>query len=544
MSSGQASPILGIDLGTTMSLACVYHDSRLQMVLTDPILKKYELPSIVANSKGGAVVGYAAKEQFKDLVYGDSVVRYPKSKMGEDYKYDFGERTLTPTQASGIILSHIREAAQAQFAFDFNKAAITVPANFGEFERRRTVEAAVQAGFDPSGVHLLDEPLAAALGLSLHRSKKQELCIVFDLGGGTLDVTLLLTQPETQELLEYGREGHKTLGGNQWDRLLARQVVWEGDKHRGTDRIVPDDFFDTSNYHLHDEVNKLKHDLCRGDAAAVAGVRYHDTDLNQTVDSRVSRDRFFQRTEYLSEACARVCQMLLDNIHQDDFKEIRKKRFRGVDFVRWGYWTDELWRKGLDWDQIDNVYLVGGGSNVPAVRNAIEQRLKKTPILCERPQDQIARGAAVYAENIREGKTMRLKTRCPHTTGYFEKGTEGKETPPNELPFHPLIRRNRKVPYTRKHTIPIEGTGNVFRIHIGQERREVSLEQEGKIVITREVVDKDKNSANQGLVVKLRPRKPNEKDELTIYVTYKQNQPLTFRMEVRGQKNIKWESGE
>ena len=463
-------PVVGIDFGTTTSTACLKTEGGYVFIKPEGDAQDSLMPSVVRFT-GAAdedhVVGLPA---IKNLSPEETrnVVQHIKREMAWDAEWDknltaeerltytFHSRSYRPAEIAGRIIRHLKRAAENHLAADFklrsqfdfdgeiNTAVITVPAQFGLKERASIVLAAkTYGGFRE--VHLLEEPVAAALGLKLHQQPGRRIVMIVDLGGGTLDVTLLCVGKNAPNggFLELGRIGDNELGGTDWDNIIARHVVSTFCSEPGIrdrliaevrrqhaeddetpppansiafeariDRLMRERADISRNFPLHGACESAK--ITLGDSNSkidnsVVRVDCRDSVLG-FIKVNVSRDWFNGESQPLSNWCAKRCEQLLGFISE---KQLRK-----------------VGLKTLTWKQVDQIVLVGGGSRLPAVQNAIaKQSGKKLDakseelILAKSPQHLVAMGAAAYAE-MRQNKTVLEGIgipRSPRTFGVIHK---------------------------------------------------------------------------------------------------------------------------
>ena len=209
--------IVGIDLGTTNSEIALYRDGRPEVLADEH--GRVILPSVVGLSESGQLlVGEEARNQF--LLYPDRTVRSIKRKMGSDGRVRLGEREYTPQEISAIILTRLKEIAERRLDRPVRKAVITVPAYFSDAQRQATREAGEIAGLEVA--RIINEPTAAALvyEAAQHQGKR---IVVYDLGGGTFDVSVVRIEEGVVEVIS--SHGNNHLGGDDFDHKIVEHVL-------------------------------------------------------------------------------------------------------------------------------------------------------------------------------------------------------------------------------------------------------------------------------------------------------------------------------
>lgn len=202
--------ILGIDLGTTNSAVAVLENGK-PIILENPEGKR-TTPSVVAFKNGETIVGDAAKRQ---MITNLNTIFSVKRYMGTDHKYEIDGKTYTPEEISAKILTYLKNYAEKKLGQKVSKAVITVPAYFNDSERQATKNAGTIAGLKVE--RIINEPTAAALAYGLEKNKDQKV-LVFDLGGGTFDVSILEISDGTFEVL--ATSGDNRLGGDDFDQVI------------------------------------------------------------------------------------------------------------------------------------------------------------------------------------------------------------------------------------------------------------------------------------------------------------------------------------
>lgn len=458
MSDSRKAPILGIDLGTTKSIACVVleGDDRPTVIQPHPRRPGDVMPSVFCMKDDGPVVGEEARQLLTDDRYRDDVVQCVKRYMQMERKlFPRHDPQFRALDVSAYLLKHLRERAELQLGLSpgsITEAVVTVPAYFGYIERRQTRLAARNAGFDYSRVSLVDEPIAAAIGLGLDRRPGDRLVLLIDLGGGTLDVTLLRVGTGVGDcgFLELGRDGHNKLGGLNWDEEIAKTAVLEHD--------LDPDCLNPDNIALYGPAEEIKIYFCTESRLDERRLTFRDRDSGKNLDTVIQRADFVRNTRPWAERCGKICDRLLRGVHPSDLACLRQKR------KRWGGLLPGRRILEIDWKDLDDVVLVGGGSQVAEVQEAIRRRWGRPPTVPDKPQHQVAFGAALSAGRKFEGSPLR----SPHTIGhyYYPDGPEG----PRE--FNALIRRNERLDEKKDACFrcPVRGMGSTLTVELAEER--------------------------------------------------------------------------
>jgi len=342
---------IGIDLGTTYSVvACIDSDGKPQVI---PNEEGHTLtPSVVSFEGAKILVGDQAKEQ--QALGKMEVASFFKRSMGDsNFVLSFYERDYTPIDLSSLVLTHLKGQAQRFFGAPVMDAVITVPAYFTHTERTATIEAGQKAGLRV--LKIISEPTAAALayGLRLRNESGEQKALVYDLGGGTFDISLVaMTQDELHVL---ATDGDHSLGGKDWDDCLISYIAEQFANEFGTE-LIGDNF-----NALRVQSEQLKRALSVRNRA---DIRVHADSYSQTYT--VTRTTFESLTSHLLERT----QLLMERVLQD---------------------------KGLTWTDINGVLLVGGSTRMPMVRNLVERLSGKAPMGGVHPDEAVALGAAIQA---------------------------------------------------------------------------------------------------------------------------------------------------
>ena len=397
--------IIGIDLGTTNSEVAVIRDGR-PVVLDDgngPIL-----PSIVGlDAQGKLLVGHAARNQF--VLAPERTVRSIKRKMGQDVSVSLGDQSYTPQEISAIILRTLKQRAEKALGHPVLKAVITVPAFFNEGQREATREAGVLAGLEV--VRIINEPTAAVLTYDSNPPEMERL-LVYDLGGGTFDVSIAQVEQGVVEILS--SHGDTQLGGDDFDQRLLDFVSDRFQTEQGID-LRASLAARSRLLHAVEEAKKL---------------------LSTEAVTTIS-------LEFIAEKHG-IPLNLIQEIARPDYEELIEpllsKTLKCVD--------DALDDAHIMAPEIDKVLLVGGATRTPMVHRLLTERLGR-PVLAEiEPDLAVAMGAAVQGgliAGIDVGPVLVDIT--PHTLGIETLGE--RLGMPYPFLFAPIIERNTPLPATR-----------------------------------------------------------------------------------------------
>ena len=349
------SKIIGIDLGTTNSCAAVMEGKEAK-VITNPEGNR-TTPSVVAFKNGDRIVGDAAKRQ---MITNKNTVYSIKRKMGTDEKVTLEGKEYTPQEVSAMILTYIKSYAEAYLGEKVEKAVITVPAYFNDAQRQATKDAGRIAGLDV--VRIINEPTASALAFGMDKNNaKEQKVLVYDLGGGTFDVSILDIADGTFEVLSTA--GDTRLGGDDFDNVI---IDWLNDnfkKEHGID-LKADNM---TLQRLKDAAEKAKKDLSgmlevEISLPFIAMAKDGSGALN--LEAKLSRAQFDNMTKFLVEKTMVPVRQALHDAK-------------------------------LSAGDIDNVLLVGGSTRIPAVQEAVRKELGKEPNKSVNPDECVAIGAAI-----------------------------------------------------------------------------------------------------------------------------------------------------
>lgn len=357
MSEKVSNKVIGIDLGTTNSCVAIMENGEVK-VITNPEGNR-TTPSVVAFKNGERIVGDAAKRQV--ITNKDSVLSI-KREMGSDYKVTLEGKTYTPQEISAMILGYMKNYAEEYLGEKVKKAVITVPAYFNDAQRQATKDAGKIAGLEVE--RIINEPTAAALAYGIDKTDKEQKVLVFDLGGGTFDVSILELAEGTFEVL--ATAGDNRLGGDDFDNIIVDWIVDNFKKEQGVD------------------LKKDKMALQRLKEAAEKAKK----DLSATVETQIS----LPFVSANSDGPLHFEQKLTRAKFDEMTKSLVDKTIKPL--------RQALKDSGLTKNDIHQVLLVGGATRIPAVVEAVKNELGKEPNKSVNPDEVVAMGAAIQGAVI------------------------------------------------------------------------------------------------------------------------------------------------
>ncbi|WP_293775871.1 molecular chaperone DnaK [uncultured Corynebacterium sp.] len=394
---------VGIDLGTTNSVVSVLEGGEATVIANSEGSRT--TPSVVAFAKNGEIlVGQSAKNQAVTNV--DRTIRSVKRHIGTDWTIDIDDKKYTPQEISARTLMKLKRDAEAYLGEDVTDAVITVPAYFEDSQRQATKEAGQIAGLNV--LRIVNEPTAAALAYGLEKGEQEQTILVFDLGGGTFDVSLLEIGDGVVEVM--ATAGDNQLGGDDWDQRIVDWLVEKFKASQGVD-LTKDK---RAVQRLREAAEKAKIELSSSQSANI-NLPYITVDSEK---NPLFLDETLSRTEF-----QKITQDLLDRT-KAPFNQVIKDA-------------------GLSLSEVDHVVLVGGSTRMPAVSDLVKEMTGKDPNKGVNPDEVVAVGAALQAGVLRgEVKDVLLLDVTPLSLGIETKG--GVMTK--------LIERNTTIPTKKSET--------------------------------------------------------------------------------------------
>ena len=345
------SKIIGIDLGTTNSCVAVMEGNEVK-VITNPEGNR-TTPSVVAFKDGERIVGDAAKRQ---VVTNKNSVISIKRKMGTNEKVELEGKQYTPEEISAMILGYMKSYAEGYLGEPVTEAVITVPAYFNDAQRQATKDAGKIAGLEVK--RIINEPTAAALAFGIDKLDKEQKILVFDLGGGTFDVSILDLSDGTFEVLATAGDNH--LGGDDFDNVIVDWIVDEFRKQNGidlkNDRMALQRIKEAAEKAKKDLSSMVQTQISLPFISANASGPLH-------FDTTMTRAQFDKMTKHLVDRTMQPVKQALKDA-------------------------------GMSASELDQVLLVGGSTRIPAVQEAVRNELGKEPNKSVNPDEVVAMGAA------------------------------------------------------------------------------------------------------------------------------------------------------
>ena len=393
--------IVGIDLGTTNSLVACFKDNV--PVVIKNVYGETLTPSIVSVDENGEVfVGKIAKE--RQITHPESTASLFKRHMGTKKEYKLGDKKFLPEELSSLIIRNLKADAEEFLGEEVTEAVISVPAYFNDTQRKATKRAGELAGLKVE--RIINKPTAAAIAYGLHEKNSNTKFLVFDLGGGTFDISVLELYKNIMEVRAVA--GDNYLGGEDFTKVLMEIFA------RRNDLDLND--LDSKTYNLLRKQAEVAKRNFSKEKIAELSIKIDDKEIKETISS----------SEFEKD-----CELLL--------AKLRKPIERALSDA------------AIKLKEIDTIVLVGGGTKLPLIRSFVGKLFGRLPATNINPDEVVAMGAAIQAAMKKRDKAIKeivLTDVCPYTLGtntsiqkpggYYESGH-----------FFPIIERNTVIPVSR-----------------------------------------------------------------------------------------------
>jgi len=431
MSESKKEKIIGIDLGTSNSAAAVLKGGKPTIIPSaeGTTASGKAFPSFVAFTKDGQMlVGEPARRQA--ITNPEGTVMAIKRKMGTDYKVEFNDKEYTPQQISAFILQKIKKDSEAYLGTKIKKVVITAPAYFNDNQRQATKDAGKIAGLDV--VRIINEPTAASLAYGIDKSEKEQKIMVFDFGGGTLDVTMLEFGGGVFEVKS--TSGDTQLGGTDMDNALIDYMASEFEKDNGID--VRDD--KKAMQRLRDSAEKAK------------------IELSTTLSTDINLPYVAEDSKGPKHLEMTINRAKLEELVRPIVEKCRESMIRAIEDAKW------------DTKDVYKIILVGGPTRMPIVQKFVEEVMEKPPERGVDPMECVAMGAAIQAGVLAgEVKDLLLLDVTPLSLGVETLG--GVLTK--------VIERNTTIPTKKSQIFTTAADGQTsVTVHVLQGERSMAAD--------------------------------------------------------------------
>ncbi len=421
-----SNKVIGIDLGTTNSCVSVMEAGEAKVITNAEGVRT--TPSVVAFKGDEIQVGDVAKRQ---AITNPNTVSSIKRHMGEtNYRVDVNGKKYTPQEISAMVLQNLKKTAESYLGETVDKAVITVPAYFNDAQRQATKDAGKIAGLEV--MRIINEPTAAALAYGIDKTDKEQTVLVFDLGGGTFDVSILSLADGTFEVL--ATAGDNVLGGDDFDKAVMDWLIAEFKTESGVD-LNQDKM---ALQRLKDAAEKAKKDL-----SGVTSVEISLPFISMGAAGPLHLNRSLSRTKF-NELTANLVERCLGPVR----RALKDAKLTAKD--------------------LDQVLLVGGSTRIPAVQELVKRELGKEPNKSVNPDEVVAMGAAIQGGVLTgDVKDVLLLDVTPLSLGIETLGGV----------FTKLIERNTTIPCSKSQVFSTAADNQpAVDIHVLQGERPMAAD--------------------------------------------------------------------
>lgn len=396
--------MIGIDLGTTNSLVACFRNGEAEIIPNR--LGKHLTPSVVSVDADGTVyVGETAKE--RGALHPLETARVFKRSMGTDKQYLLGSKKFRAEELSSLVLRSLKEDAEVYLGEEVTEAIISVPAYFNDLQRKATKQAGELAGLKVS--RIINEPTAAAIAYGMGSQGKDARYLVFDLGGGTFDVSILELYGSIMEV--HAIAGDNFIGGEDFTALLCTMYLEKA-------AIAPESL----------DVRTMNEVFKEAEACKCAFSESNEVTMSCTIDAQTF-DMHLTLNEY-----EKACAPLLEKLRRPIERSLRDA--------------------GVSLSDIDQIVLVGGATRLPIIRRFVTRLFGRIPGMLVDPDEAIALGAALQCGMKARDKEIRevvLTDVCPYTLGTEIVASNGVFEENGH--YLPIIERNTVIPVSRTQTV-------------------------------------------------------------------------------------------
>lgn len=418
--------VIGIDLGTTFCAVAHIDPYGKPQIIPNGESERLT-PSVILFDGSSVIVGSLAKNNA--VAEAERIVDFVKREMGkpkEQFQREFNGKVYSAEELSALILRKLKSDAEKYLKEPVTDAVITVPAYFNDAERTATITAGQLAGLNV--LQIINEPTAAAVAYGLDKLDEDQTVFVFDLGGGTFDVTIMRIEGQGIQML--ATNGDHRLGGKDWDDVIVNHVAEAFDREHGENPLL-----DLQSYQdLQSRALAAKIQLSSRPRTAI--IHSHN---GKSVKVELTRQEFEQKTRHLIEKCKTICEMVLQEA-------------------------------GMEWSDINKILLVGGMTRMPMVREMVAS-LSPVPLVDDvNPDEAVAVGAAIQGilSLLKEEETTGNKT-VPENTRQQFSSREGGLIQVTNITSHtlgvvlwdeahleeyvfPMIRKMTAIPATARNS--------------------------------------------------------------------------------------------